>query len=419
MGHSSASSATLPTQISLRTEVILKEQTDQPYELGLLVERVERGLIVHPPHQRDFVWTEEKKRAWIARITVPREKAVGCIVTYQIADGHDSPVYVNDGWQRLCATREFKADPTKYGISREDADIILSSYSITVQHRHYPSHVEALRDFQGLNLGTSLTPYEFYRGVFTNMPNYEALWRPIIDELHDAMQHNARLCNKPKAIQTHQLYRHDYALLHRFLADTSDLVSYERLASLDVRPSLSPKVVERRLCDLLLTMDPSDVSKQCRRLLQIVSEETALFEEVYTSTDDLHGKVMSHTLYRWLLDIAVWRRASQIPVARWETFVRRLIVWSEGTPSVRDYADEKRRMTIGLGQASNLRKVCAFIGSDLWEELPKRPPRSPLIRSGYDVSHVQPFSTHGNGATVPEPASLNRARGAKPMEGEL
>jgi hypothetical protein len=60
--------------------------------------------------------------------------------------------------------------------------------------------------------------------------------------------------------------------------------------------------------------------------------------------------------------------------------------------------------------------VCEIIGSDFYGGKATRKARTMHRRPGYDISHVQPFVTHGEGEVFIEPASINRARGAQPVE---
>jgi hypothetical protein len=61
---------------------------------------------------------------------------------------------------------------------------------------------------------------------------------------------------------------------------------------------------------------------------------------------------------------------------------------------------------------TTLKVICDLAGIEL--DVPKR--KSRPTRAGYDNSHQLPFSEFGNGETFPEPAPLNRARGAKPVD---
>jgi hypothetical protein len=407
------------TQLTMHTEIMLQPEGDKQVELLSIVERVQRGMIQHPPHQRDFIWSNEKRRGWIERIATRRHKPVGVIVTYQIDDGKPSPVYINDGWQRVSTTIDFLNDPQKYGYTPEQAQDIVMTYELPVQHRHYATQDDALQDFQHLNMGTALTPYEFCHGIFTYMQGYDQQWRRIIDELHEVVASNGQRVLEHynrNSRQRHKLLRHDYALFCRFIEKTKMLTDFKHVGSDQVRSNdiKSKTIVEWRLRNALELIGPEAANRELHRFTRLIKEETALMADIWEQCRPSPGAGISATLYRWILDCAIWRRANELEYARWEMFVKLLLQHTQGS-SILQAPGKRTRTTLGLGHISLLKTVCAIIGSDIYSGKAPRARTRAHLKSGYDQSHLLPFAEYGEGPTTSEPAGRNRSRGAAPI----
>lgn len=404
--------------------VTLEPETDAVRSLWDIVDCYQRKTILKPPHQRDRVWDEDKKSAWVERLRSGK-RPVGVIVTYQINDGHQNPTNLNDGYQRVSATLEYLENPEKYGDSPEDAERIVRSCIMPWQHRHYHDDDEALYDFQALNLGTALTAFEFYKGILTYMPGYSQ-WEPIISELHGVVpQNEPRVAMARYAVsreEQHKRWRADFAMFHRFIDGSNTIMDY---TVTEQRPRQNPEarqqIVEWQLRETLKAMPIADGRDKLSGLQRLVDRETALMESIwYGNLGKNHAIGMSPTLYRWILDVSVWKRNAGINQADWEDFVRRILDVSDGHSQLvcmKDDGRVDRKYTLNLARLTSLKGVCEVIGSNLYSLRPERRTKKiKNLRSGYDESHVLPFSTNGNGETFPEPASRNRSRGARPVE---
>jgi hypothetical protein len=395
---------------------VLSDPGDSQTPLWVLINDLDDGTLCSPPHQRDFVWDMGRRQAWIERLTHGTSRAVGCIVTYQIKNLRSSPTYINDGWQRLSTTREYLAAPEKYKSTRAEALSVVKSYKVTVQHRLYASQEEALTDFQGLNLGTSLTPYEFYYGTLATMPDYKILWEPLIDQLHDGIDQQIRLCGRLTGRRNHKYLRHDYVLLHYLLSGATGLNSYQGVASSDVKVGQNRATVEAKLRELLLATGPETARSELQRLLGVIRDDTALMEHNWIGIRSSPADLISNSVWRYLLHIGLWRRANSLPVANWQQFLTQFLTVGKGLSGLSSL-DGTQRITIGMAHISTLPHVCRIVGSDLVVASDRAPrgSRPTNLRPGYDASHVNPYVTNGNGPTIPEPASLNRSRGAARM----
>jgi hypothetical protein len=220
MSQTNQSKTSTQQALGLKFQV-LEANSDTIRNLYDIVDQFRRGLLQKPPHQRAFIWPEDKRRDWVDRIRDSR-KPVGVIVTYQVAsDGH-SPKLLNDGVQRISATLEYLQNPDKYGDDAETAEAYVRTAIMPVQHRVYDHHEDALVDFQQLNLGTHLTALEFCQGILTYMPRHHQ-WAPILEEISEIVSFNSNRIvferYKQNRARKHRNIRHDLALFHRFASN--------------------------------------------------------------------------------------------------------------------------------------------------------------------------------------------------------
>lgn len=407
------------------TRVVLDEPQDKNMDLYAAIEKYQRGVWVLPEHQREFVWDNAKVQAWIDRLAVAVEdrgrKPVGVIVTYQIADGHPSPIFINDGSQRVRATLSALQSPEAFGYNQKTVEEILNAINISVQHRHYRSQDEALEDFQLLNMGTALTPREMCKGILANHPQYKIVWEPLFNRFHEVMRRvGGGFVVEPDINRRvkHKFERHDFSIIVRWLGNP--LGDHRRVATMELRKELIDKgeVIETELRRICHTLKPEELRSEIDNLIGHIQRQAALSRTIWEEVRPQIGTAMSATLFRWMVDVSIWVRKTGVPQNEWEEFVRQLLTHTQGTAIAQHPQEMRRRVTLGLGSITKLNSVCEIIGSSLYRNRPPRQrSRTPKLK-GFDESHVRPFSTHGNGPTVVEPASRNRARGASPIKDE-
>lgn len=386
-----------------------------------LVDKLERGTIVIPPHQRrPDSWGKAKKTEWIRRIQENR-RCVGCIITYQVVDG-DRLIYLNDGLQRLSTVVDYYRHPQEYEDTSESSVLRLQTYLMTVQHRHCSSHEEALTDFQEVNQGTSLTAYEFCHGVLTYMPDYNMYWHQFIDELHAAVALRvtpllAKQRGDRSKEQLHVYQRNDLQLLHRFAVGGTDHARYWA-SKKGVKPSeiRDKKVVEWRFRSWCESSGITAARKTLGLFLDFLDRETALIEDVWRRTQPNYNIGIGAASYRFLLDVAVWKRNNGIPHDTWEDFVEKILSNSGGSSIVVHPENKRTKTQLGMDSITSLRTICNIVGSDLYLGNSTRSSDRPKnMRPGRDGSHILPRTLFGDGEQIAEPAGRNRSRGAKPI----
>jgi len=406
----------------------LARPSDIVTQLSSLVDQFQTGQLTIPPHQRDFVWSEIQCRRWIERLK-SGSSPIGSIATYQLTDGSTEQMFINDGSQRIRATAQYIVDPMMYGDNNDVACAVTRSIYVAVQHRQYKNHTQAMADFQLVNMGTHLTPFEFNYGILAYMPNWSA-YQHIIDDLHRVTaEASSTLTNYrsagAKREQKHRYYRDDFALLHRFIEGASAPTDYDvSHKKIKYDQAKARENIEWQIRQLFEKTRPSEIGRHVELLRGLIERETRLFEDIWhRQLGRPLGEAISITTYRLLLHAAIVKRTFRIPQESWEDFVYRLLKAGQGKSQVlysehdgtRDY-----NITLHLAEIGRLSTLCKAIGSDFWEIKVggngRRGAQPIVTKPGVDVSHIKPVSTNGAGPTILEPAGRNRARGARPID---
>lgn len=408
------------------TSGILYPQSDAVTNLLNMVNEVKKKRWVPPRHQRGRVWPPQKIDNWVYRIKNLNLRPIGCVATYQVTDSEDFSVYINDGLQRVTASSLYLAEPERYGDSKDIAEQILMSVELPRQHRHYKEHADALRDFQYINMGTSLTAKEYCSGILVYMENYDTIWEQVINNLTSELLisgefivHKQKLTRQRK----HQLTRDGYALFHRFATRDKSLSAYKVAnPQADYHAVEKKDVVEWKLRNYLESSTRQLVDEDLGKFINLVKRETSLIKHVWH--EELKypsGQTPIPTMYRWLLHCSVWKSNNAVVSEIWRDFLYKVLDHTKGKSSValiKDSGAPERRNT-GLGTLNQLRTIATVVGSDIVSCVDNQKPRkkhSPLNEPGIDESHQLPFADFGEGPTFPEPASRNRARGKNPVE---
>lgn len=398
--------------------------TDSVQSFLQLVTDKTQGHLLIPEHQRTpDAWNEGKRIRYITRLreAVNGRHPPGSIATYQIVDGDSraSSTFLNDGLQRLTALEKLRADPAQFGMDAEGAEAVLR-LRISVQHRHYASHQDAMQDFQYINDGTHLTSFELCRGYLTYMENWNTHWEPIINAVEAAVGASEQRLTSRGSTQRdaeHKRRRDTFALFYRFVSNDKTHSKYADIGAKDIGRYLAKgNVIEKQLAGYLNGLGRSEGMAQAKRFRTFVDSETALLEECVTRILG-PGKGLSVTNHRWLLHLAIWRRNNSVPRDRHARFVDVFLKETAGG-SVWKMPGE-HQATLALAHLGHLPTLAEWAGMPEFCERQRRQ-RGKLLRPGYDNSHLEPFATHGDGPTFPESAPANRSRGAQPVisEGE-
>ena len=180
-------------------------------------------------------------------------------------------------------------------------------------------------------------------------------------------------------------------------------------------------LIEMQLVRALRNVPSGEASNTVERVITFLDRETTLIRDVVNTTIGPTA-TLGPTLYRFFWDIAVWRFTNGYGMSGWTTFLDETVkvakhaAGAKGQPGGNLVAfDGSGSKTLGLGKP-DLVDVCSLIKSDYYATRePRKQPEAQLV-AGYEHSHVEPFHTHGNGPTIPEPMHDNRARGAAPMD---
>lgn len=375
-----------------------------------------------PDHQRKpDAWDFNKQRRYIERLRNSQfgNHPPGIFATYQIKGEETaaaSPVFLNDGLQRVTTLESLRAGPADFGM--DDRGVMeLLRQSVTIQHRHYASHEDAMRDFQLMNDGSRLTPYELCHGVLTYMPSYEKVWGPVISDVHESVESSwKRLGINGKTVNRetrHKMNRQVLALIHRFVTDVKEPKAYVDVGRREIALDNWERVIEVQLRREMENLGVDEFRRRGSSLCRLITNETAAIE---TIRDEVlsPGTGIVPVLHRWLLDFAVWARNNKIPVVSKSAFLRALLIETRGKNQW--VSSDKEVVTFAFSHLGVIPKLAVWADvPDLAKKQRRKQANTAPSRPGYQDSHMQPYSIFGEGETIKEAAVLNMARGAKPI----
>lgn len=385
--------------------------SDRP--LSQIVEMIEKNEILIPKFQREFCWKPDKISSWGQ--TVINGDAVGCIVTYQVRGF--GPIYIADGLQRATATKKLLDDLSllKANMDREQFRKHVEACSVTVQHRYYETHEEALEAFQALNMGTVATPYEYYRGELALNPIGDRVYKEIPGIL---IAVDRSFFREPRErLLPQKLKRDAFALFYQYASETQQ-VDFAGIGASKISPHDIP--IERKLLSYLTDMKITDnlLDQRTRSFSTFLDQHTAELKTVLGEIGQAN-KQFSPTLFRNLIHWNLWRKNTKRESAVYWRFVRQLLEHLAPQASFASRIELPNTnpvdvVTLRFGSSKGLDDMSKAFGVPFYQKQQRK--KSVFAAPGFHESHIDPFSKHGNGQTFIESASRNLARGAKSID---
>lgn len=368
-----------------------------------------------PIFQRQFIWKPKRQIPEWGKSVIDKS-AIGVIVTYQTAVQMNQ-LWLADGFQRLTATLRIAEDPASYGFrfGAKQWQAYCEGLGITHQHRMYESHNAALRAFQNLNRGTALTPAEFHKGQLVIYPLGAILYDriPSIVNLYEVRCHvNLSRTNRSRRGAA---LRDSLALFYQYVTQTTELAFWGAAS----RSLTTGKSLEERLAEWAHDQSHEIVDRTITNFEQFIASQEAIISKIKKDLC-METRTMNQTLFRWLIHAGIWRKNARRPVDDYVDLVFKLM------SHLRDYevlpgnivlpdVEPAKIVWLRMSRLDQLSQICEHFDNNLYEKNHRKRQATPR---GYDTSHVQPFKFFGEGETIIEPSSINRARGAQPILGE-
>lgn len=404
-------------QVDLFTTSNRQNIGNKERDIYSIVENLRKNKLLIPDFQREFCWGQDKVSGWIK--TIIDKSAIGVIVTYQL-DEENSPTYLADGVQRLTATIRFMENPSRYGykFGTEQAIDYCKDFDVTVQHRIYRNHEEALQAFKNINSGTGLTPEEFYKGDLA-LVDGGIECQQAINAIMDRYERRLITSGNFSRMQRSTIVRDNVAL---FLQYSCAEKRSEFWGIANRRIGRSSQIsVERLLADFIRNNSLDSIQKKIANFESFVAAHFAFIDSMASEISP--GVPFSVTTSRFLIHLEIWRKNNQRSVFKYQEFCRNLFLLLKGFPSftsrftVQNKDGTYRTITLHMDKVSSAKILCEAFGIEDFYVLSRESKRTDKpSRPGYDNSHIIPFSVNGDGETFPEPRQLNRARGARVVE---
>lgn len=358
-----------------------------------------------PDYQREYIWTNAKARNFLKR-TIKLGHVLGVITTYRLDGGTVN--FLQDGKQRVTTLRMAFDNPSNFSLSKEDADVLRIA-QISQQTMCYESHDEARLDFQHLNDGVGLIPYEKYRGDLECDPEGKDLYELVRSKVHGISVDMAGTSRsvEPSRKKAGQLHRHSLGLFYQYATKHKEHQLYANNET-----SLNEQI-ERRVVTWLR-------ENRC--------EWRAKFDNFVQKLESinavLHEKTRAHALRRWDMTAVRALYAANIHLknigCNTDSFSD-LVDWfisrnvsRKNWPSRFEVDVLGEPIQVRLNQLS-LKWMGRLEGQGCPALGPQKRTQLLLARAGYDESHIIPHADGGT-ETVSEPSSTNRARGRQPIQ---
>lgn len=370
-----------------------------------LVSDYSSGELQDPDYQREYVWSEQQANHFLSR-TLKLGHVLGVITTYRMQDGNTT--FLQDGKQRITTLQKAIERPSHFELTKTDVDELRKA-QVSQQSMTYSSHDEARMDFQHLNSGIGLIPYEKYRGDLECDDSGKSLYQKVrnkVDELSIDLAGVSRSSEHGRK-RAGQLHRNSLGLFYQYATGHKQLQLYAKS--------------ERSLNDQIERRARTWLSENINNWESAVDQFVRELERVNAL---LREKTKHHQLKRW--DLAAVRalyaaRVYSKNVGCPSDVFSDLVDWYVGQNTRREAWKARfevdvdgKPTTIRMDQHSLkwIEAVCKAGGPVIQE---RKRVKTYIAPAGYDESHITPFADGGN-ETFVEPAITNRARGRQSVE---
>ena len=388
----------------------------QTATLKMLVDEYDNGLLQVPNFQRDHVWDDSRKKGWARSI---REgTTIPVFFVYNIKNS--SVYYLADGCQRLYTTMEILSEYDRYGFSSfEEVETFISRDPISIARMSCDTDKEGYQIFVDLNSkGTFATPSEVYKGVMVgNAPSspIAQLYGDINPLMRERLSVITKQPVRPTRKQRNLEIRSNLALFLQYSSGMKDRNFWD-VASNDI---LRQTPVETALLAFLEGKNREEIEKMISSFLSFISQSVQLIRQcVDEKYNNQVGHILSNGFTRHLLHFCVYCRNTKFRTEDKVRYIEGVLKASNGNSRLNFQNDDgviELMVTANTDDLSHTGLICRHLGIP-WDEFIEARKRNGYIQRGLDDSHFEPFSSAGNGETFPEPASLNRARGANPVK---
>jgi hypothetical protein len=363
------------------------------------------GELTNPDYQREYVWSLKKATHFLRR-TKKLGHVLGVITTYRLSGGTTN--FLQDGRQRVTTLMRAIERPMDYGMKKEDADAIRLA-QVSQQSMVYESHDDARLDFQHLNDGVGLIPYEKYRGDLECDEYGRSLYEMVrvkVDDLSTGMAGISRSTEHSRK-KAGQLHRNSLGLFFQYATRHRDLQLYAKS--------------ERNLND--------QIERRVRSWLNEHLDEWRPSVEGFIRTLErvnaiLRDKTKDHELRRWDMTAVRAMYAAHLHCRNagcTSDVFDALVEWFVSANSSRKAWPARFEVDVkGSPQALRMdqvsirwiERVAGLGGPSVVAVKRVKKINAP---AGYDESHVVPHAD-GGVETFVEPSVTNRARGRNAVE---
>ncbi len=404
----------------------LQRAGDLPGSMYDAVNNFLEGRWLKPNFQRSFVW-ESKKRIAFGRHIVEcyegNKTLIGTIILYQLTGGEDYRLYVLDGIQRINTCVEFLDDHSTWNVSKDNALLILKDTFYPIKLIHCENHEEAARKYQLINIGTYLTPFEYWKISLLSMDKWpfieESFVRTLNIEITELLWSQFK-CNSRARKAKHTAIRAIYGLYWYYLELKKDKTrmgvpsgATKNSPAQYYDDSVSP--IEEYIKSKLSEMSVAEIKKTLVDFKSNIKRIIYYLKEIWDKADkgEAWNILPTTRLIRYLLMAILYLERHNVLVEIQTEFINKVYENTMGSGILR----LKSGRTTNLGGKSTLmlETVTGAIGMPYL--MLKEIRTNAGLDGGLNLSHW-PNPIGKGTATIIESEKLNKSRGRQPVLAE-
>jgi S-ribosylhomocysteine lyase LuxS involved in autoinducer biosynthesis len=410
----------------------------QPAARDLLVKDVVREIknneLINPFFQREFVWPVQKQKDFID-YTLQTGQLSASLHTYCVEGSLVR--YLKDGRQRITTLRYAIDSPEKFNLSEAQVEV-LKHVGVHIMHRQHENHDVAMVDFQNLNKGTGLLPYDLWRGELTNTE----VGKHVYEKIKTVVTHvtadlagtdvvkNSDMASSPGAHgrkRNGQLHRGALALFYMWISKQPVIenILTHNTYSKNAQPEV---LVANFIRQQNWTVDIAD--REIQRFYDYLASVVALVKRRIAARDaafSAANKLWEIQAVRALLNAGVFiHLRKDLPATLLQSVVDWYLERADGFKKWRSRFDVISRFKMGEKEECRmsqhnlywLREAAAACETDIDRKTTTKPiVKGVQAKKGYHMSHVVP-AVAGGVETIVEDAISNLSRGARQMTPE-
>ncbi len=222
----------------------------------------------------------------------------------------------------------------KFNFSKRDVENLLEGTTYPINLKYHNNQLEAVKRFHIVNNNLRLTPYQTTIGdlVYCEGDDNCSRWLDLLENVHEFLKDctlKSGLVRKfyPKENEVDfykkmsNYYRHNLSLLYRYLSNEKGELNYQP-AKDPFSSCLSTDHFEKKLTKIFRECGYNDISYDIEKFKKVLELDIETMAHDWRKIRENDYQELNITTYRFLLDVAIWRRNNaNTTIEDWRNFL--------------------------------------------------------------------------------------------------